>query len=95
MTSMQDLIGQTTVHSRLYTDGAIFAEEMHSIFAENWVFVAHHSEIPQRGDFIRREDSRWPGKSVEPGMRRGSRTCVLFDPLVGRAAGVFLCYQIP
>jgi phenylpropionate dioxygenase-like ring-hydroxylating dioxygenase large terminal subunit len=54
VTNMQDLIGQTTVHSRLYTDEAIFAQEMHRVFAENWVFVAHHSEIPQRGDFIRR-----------------------------------------
>jgi len=54
MTRMQDLIGRTTVHSRLYTDDAIFAEEMQRIFSETWVFVAHHSEIPQRGDFIRR-----------------------------------------
>lgn len=54
MTSMHDLIHPTTVNSRLYTDGAIFAEEMRRIFAETWVFVAHHSEIPQRGDFIRR-----------------------------------------
>jgi phenylpropionate dioxygenase-like ring-hydroxylating dioxygenase large terminal subunit len=42
------------VHSALYTDPAIFAQEMASIFGRNWVYVGHTSEIPERGDYVRR-----------------------------------------
>jgi phenylpropionate dioxygenase-like ring-hydroxylating dioxygenase large terminal subunit len=54
VTSICELIRLTTIHSRLYTDAEVFAAEMQRIYAESWVFVAHGSEIPKRGDFIRR-----------------------------------------
>ncbi|TAM32979.1 MAG: hypothetical protein EPN68_02175 [Rhodanobacter sp.] len=39
-------------HARLYTDPAIFAEEMEKIFRRSWVYVAHESEIPNPGDYL-------------------------------------------
>lgn len=54
MTSIRELIRPTTVHSLLYTDSAIFDQEMDRIFRVGWVYVGHESEIPQRGDFVRR-----------------------------------------
>lgn len=46
-----DLAGTDRVAGQLYTDPAIFAEEMTKIFYRTWVWVAHESEIPQAGSF--------------------------------------------
>lgn len=54
MSNISDLIRDHNVHSQLYTDPAIFAEEMNVIFRRSWVYVGHESEVPKRGDFIRR-----------------------------------------
>jgi len=50
----QTCIENGRVHSSVYTDWQAFAEEMRVVFENNWVFVAHESEIPKPGDFIRR-----------------------------------------
>ncbi len=39
------------VASSVYTDPQIFEDEMRGIFERTWVYVAHVSEIPNRGDF--------------------------------------------
>ncbi|WPB57166.1 aromatic ring-hydroxylating oxygenase subunit alpha [Xylophilus sp. GOD-11R] len=39
------------VHTRAYTDPAVFNAEMDRIFNKTWVFVAHESQIPHPGDF--------------------------------------------
>ncbi|WP_427977965.1 aromatic ring-hydroxylating oxygenase subunit alpha [Acidocella sp.] len=39
------------VKTPMYEDPAIFAEEMDRIFTKTWVWVAHASEIPDKGDF--------------------------------------------
>src|SRR5437016_2498116 len=53
--SAHDLVVATDsdfrVHTRAYTDPALFDEEMHRIFERTWVYVAHASEVPQPGDF--------------------------------------------
>ena len=54
MISVSDLIRPSGVHSSLYTDPTIFAEEMAQIFGQNWVYVGHESEVPERGDYLRR-----------------------------------------
>lgn len=48
------LIRETAVHSSLYTDPEVFSKEMSEIFGRSWVFVGHESEIPKRGDYVRR-----------------------------------------
>ncbi len=45
------LVKDDRVHGRVYTDPAIFEEEMDKIFSRGWVYVGHAGEIPQRGDF--------------------------------------------
>jgi phenylpropionate dioxygenase-like ring-hydroxylating dioxygenase large terminal subunit len=54
MTDVASLVTPASVHSTLYTDPAIFTREMDRIFANNWVYVGHTSEIPDRGDYVRR-----------------------------------------
>ena len=53
-TDYDALIHQDRIHGSLYTSEAIFKDEMKRIFREGWVYVAHESEIPNRGDFVRR-----------------------------------------
>ena len=47
------LIFEDRVHRRLYTDDAIFREEMRKIFGAVWVYLAHESQIPNNDDYIR------------------------------------------
>lgn len=39
------------VAARVYTDPAIFDEEMEKIFYRTWIWVAHESEIPEAGSY--------------------------------------------
>ncbi|MEK7948508.1 Rieske 2Fe-2S domain-containing protein [Pigmentiphaga sp. YJ18] len=39
------------VHTRAYTDQAVFDAEMARVFSKVWVYVGHESEIPNPGDF--------------------------------------------
>jgi fatty-acyl-CoA synthase len=49
------LIRSDRVHGSLYTDPAIFAAELRKIWFTTWVFVGHESEVPQPGDYVRRQ----------------------------------------
>lgn len=49
------LVRRDRVHGSLYTDPAIFADEMDRIFHKGWVFAGHVSEVPGIGDFVRRQ----------------------------------------
>ncbi|MBV1876525.1 MAG: Rieske 2Fe-2S domain-containing protein [Pseudomonadales bacterium] len=59
-TAYENLIFKEKVHGSLYTDPAIFQEEMDTIFHKGWVFVGHTSEVPNIGDFSRRFIGRQP-----------------------------------
>ena len=43
------------IHGRLYYDPAIFAQEQRRIWDKVWVYLGHESEIPARGDYVRRQ----------------------------------------
>jgi len=45
------LVKDDRVHGRVYTDPAIFEEELDKVFSHGWVYVGHASEIPNPGDF--------------------------------------------
>jgi fatty-acyl-CoA synthase len=42
------------VHSSLYTDPRVFADELDRIWYRTWVYVGHESEVPQPGDYVRK-----------------------------------------
>ena len=46
-----ELVLADRVHGSVYTDSAIFEEEMERIFHGGWVFVGHEGEIPNAGDY--------------------------------------------
>src|SRR4030081_2431013 len=50
-TDYDALVKDDRVHGRVYTDPAIFEEEMDEIFSRGWVYVGHAGEIPRPGDF--------------------------------------------
>lgn len=52
--AVASLIETDRIHGRLYTDDAIFEQEMKTIFYEGWVFVGHDSEVTSAGDYVRR-----------------------------------------
>ena len=54
------LVQDERVHSSIYTDPAIFADEMANIFERCWIFVGHDSEIPNPGDFRTRKIGKQP-----------------------------------
>ena len=53
VTDYDALIREDSVDSSIYTDEAIFAEEMARIFHRWWVYVGHESEVPEVGDYRR------------------------------------------
>lgn len=46
-----DMIEEGRVHKDLYSNPAIFEEELDKIFNNTWVFVGHESEVPEVGSF--------------------------------------------
>jgi phenylpropionate dioxygenase-like ring-hydroxylating dioxygenase large terminal subunit len=54
------LVRDDRVHSRVYTDQQIFADEMERVFHRGWVFVGHASEIPEPGDYRLAWVGRYP-----------------------------------
>ena len=46
------LVRANQVHGSLYTDPAIYQEELKSIWFRTWVYVGHESEIPNPNDFV-------------------------------------------
>lgn len=48
------------VDGSIYTDPAIFEEEMKRIFHRYWVYVGHASEVPELGDYVLKTIGRQP-----------------------------------
>lgn len=61
------LIQDDRIHGSLYTDEAIFQDEMRRVFREGWVYVCHESELPNRGDFVRRRIAGDPVFAIRAG----------------------------
>lgn len=54
------LVQEGRIHGSLYTDPDIFQDEMEKVFSRGWVFVGHASEIPESGDYVRRQVGKQP-----------------------------------
>ncbi len=46
------LVREDRVHRTLYTDDAIFREEMDKVFGAAWVYLAHESQVAKPDDFV-------------------------------------------
>jgi phenylpropionate dioxygenase-like ring-hydroxylating dioxygenase large terminal subunit len=54
------LVQDGRMHSRMYTDPAIFELEMARIFSTTWVYIGHASEVSAAGDYQTRSIGRTP-----------------------------------
>ncbi len=45
------LVQDDRINSRLYTDPAIFEDELEKVWYKEWIFIGHSSEVPQTGDY--------------------------------------------
>jgi phenylpropionate dioxygenase-like ring-hydroxylating dioxygenase large terminal subunit len=52
---IHSLIKTDRVHGSVYRDSAIFEQELEQIFGRVWVYLAHESEIPENGSYVRRQ----------------------------------------
>ncbi|MFC7291378.1 aromatic ring-hydroxylating oxygenase subunit alpha [Hirschia litorea] len=56
----EELVRQDSVHTSLYNDPELFEMEMDRIFNKTWVWVAHESEIAEKGEYITTYVGRQP-----------------------------------
>lgn len=54
------LITPDRVHGRLYRESAVFEHEIERVWNRVWVYLAHESELPQPGSYLRRSIGRQP-----------------------------------
>jgi phenylpropionate dioxygenase-like ring-hydroxylating dioxygenase large terminal subunit len=67
MIDYKHLVQDDRIHASLYTDPAIFDEEIERVFHRGWVFVGHASEIPSPGDYVTRTVGTEPVIMVRAG----------------------------
>jgi phenylpropionate dioxygenase-like ring-hydroxylating dioxygenase large terminal subunit len=48
------LIQTDRVHASMYSDPAVFRDELATLYGTSWVYVGHDSEVPAPGDFCRK-----------------------------------------
>jgi phenylpropionate dioxygenase-like ring-hydroxylating dioxygenase large terminal subunit len=53
--NFDELIDGAYIGGRLYRDPAIFERELEAIWYKVWVYIGHASELPNAGDFVRRQ----------------------------------------
>ena len=83
--SIADRVQADRVHTSLYTDPALFEQEMDKVFASTWVWVAHASEIPEAGSYKNTTIGRQPVIVVRD---RKQKVHVLLNRCRHRAATV-------
>jgi phenylpropionate dioxygenase-like ring-hydroxylating dioxygenase large terminal subunit len=51
-TRWDELIRPEGVHGSVYTDPAVYEDEVRRIWFKTWVYIGHESEVPKRHDFV-------------------------------------------
>ncbi|MGD9793914.1 MAG: Rieske 2Fe-2S domain-containing protein [Acidimicrobiia bacterium] len=97
-THVDRLVLSDRVHSDVYTDPAIFDEELDRIFHRGWVYVGHESEIAGIGDYRTRTIGRQPvilvrgeDGAVRVLMNRCTHKGTLVCPYEKGTARIFTC----
>lgn len=57
---LASLVKVDRVHGRVYYDRDLFRAELQKIWHRVWVYVGHESEVPARGDYVRRQIGTQP-----------------------------------
>jgi len=94
------LVDNGVIDSRLYIDPQVFEDEMQRIFYDGWVFVAHDSEIPKAGDYVRRNIGLEPWlvvRTADGGINVLSNRCthrgtILMMPEKGNVRSAITCW---
>lgn len=81
-----ELVKEDAVHRSVYTDPAIFGQEMCRIYGRTWVFVAHESEVRNPGDFKTDEIA---GQPIIVSRHSDGRVYALFNTC--RHRGALVC----
>jgi phenylpropionate dioxygenase-like ring-hydroxylating dioxygenase large terminal subunit len=81
----RDLVRADRVHRVLYTDPRVFAQEMRTVFARTWVFLAHESQVPEPNSFFR---AVLGGRPIIVTRDRAGTLHALFNRCAHRAATV-------
>lgn len=53
-----EMVEEGRVHKALYSDPAIFEQELDKVFNHTWVFIGHESEVPEAGSY----KTAWVGR---------------------------------
>ncbi|MEC9341661.1 MAG: Rieske 2Fe-2S domain-containing protein, partial [Pseudomonadota bacterium] len=82
------LVRADRVHRRVFTEPAVFHQEMAQIFGRAWVYVGHEGELPEPGDYKRARIGLEPVIMIRG---RDGRIRIFFNSCRHRAAS--LCQE--
>ena len=96
-----ELVQPTKVHRNVYTDPEIFDLEMERIWARTWIYIAHESQVPEKGNYFTLNYGKVPVVMVRDNDDRihvlhnrcGHKGVKLVDKPCGRIPAFRCCYH--